>query len=414
VSRKNIIAGLDIGTQKICAIVGRLDQDGQPIVTGIGTAPSRGLKKGIVIDIDKTVASIKEAVDEAEQMSGTEIETVNVGIAGAHISSINSRGVVAVSSEERNNEITESDVGRAISSSRAISIPPEREMIHVLPREFIIDGCSGITDPVGMSGVRLEVETHIVTGAITSIENLIKSVQKLDLNVNELILEPIASSLAVLSYDEKELGVVLVDIGGGTTDIAIFQEGNILYSAVLPVGGDHITGDLAVGLRTPFSQAETLKKEYGYSAVSLVDNTEAVEVVSPSGNRTKDISKRELAEIIQPRAVEILELIKKEIEDSGFEGPVPGGIVLTGGVSQMKGLVDLAEGVLNHSVRIGFPEEIMGLSEKVKSPIFSTGVGLILHALESGNTNTTVASDKNLFEEIVDQAKKWIEDFFRL
>ena len=425
--QKKIITGLDIGTTKVCAIIAEIERDGLLEVIGIGTSPSFGLRKGIVVDIDQTVRSIQDAITKAERMAGVKIESAYVGIAGAHISSMNSRGVVAVTGPSR--EIKDSDIMRVVEAAQFINIPPDRQIIHVLPREFVIDGCRGIKDPLGMSGTRLEVETHIVTGSLTSIQNLMKSVQKAGINVNEdqIILEPLAASEAVLSDDERELGVVLIDIGGGTTDIAIFIDGNIAYTSVLPVGGDHVTNDIAVGLRCPVLRAEELKVRKGCAVSSLVSNEETVEVLAVSGKKNSEITRRYLCEIIEPRMYEIFSLVEKEIIKAGFEGLLPSGAVLTGGASLMEGNIELAGEILGMPVRIGTPERVHGLMDfigddvyrfrqevnEVSSAVFATAVGLLRYGANNVFFEEQSAPERSSkLEGFFGRLKGWFKDFF--
>lgn len=424
-TQKKILTGLDIGTAKVCAIIAELGRDGLLEVIGIGTSPSFGLRKGVVVDIDQTVRSILDATTKAERMAGIKIESAFVGIAGAHISSLNSRGVVAVTGPER--EITENDIRRVVEAAQFINIPPDRQVIHVLPREFVIDGCRGIKDPLGMSGTRLEVETHIVTGSITSIQNLIKSVQKAGIYVSDehIVLEPLAASEAVLTEDETELGVVLIDIGGGTTDIAIFQDGNIAHTSVLPVGGDHVTNDIAVGLRCPVLRAEEMKIRKGCAMSSMVAADEMMEVLTVSGKKNSEISRQFLCEIIEPRMAEIFALVKKEISKAGFEGLLPAGAVLTGGASLMEGNLELASEIIGVPTRLGTPERIHGLMDfisediyrfhhevnEVSSAVFATAVGLLRYGANHMFIEESGLENK-LMDGILDRFRGWFKDFF--
>lgn len=374
---KPIVAGLDVGTTKICAIIGELSSTGGIDIVGIGQSPSRGLRKGVVVNIDSTVEGIKKAVSEAEHMAGVEIDSVYAGVAGGHIKGVNSRGVIAV--QGRNKEVSKLDIDRAIAAARAIAIPPDREVIHVLPQAFVVDDQDGIREPLGMSGVRLEVEVHVVTGAITSVQNVIKSVNRAGLSVRDIVLEQLASSESVLMPDEKELGILLIDIGGGTTDVALFREGGIWYTSVLALGGDHITNDIAVGLRTPTAEAEELKRRFGCALTSLVHEEETVEVPSIGGRKPRVLSRQVLSEIIQPRVEEIFTLVAQEITRAGLEDAATGGVVVTGGSALMEGIPDLAEQVFDLPVRRGVPLGLGGLADVVSSPIYSTGVGLVLY-----------------------------------
>ncbi len=411
--RSEMIVGLDIGTTKVCTVIGEVAEDGLVDIIGVGISPSRGLSKGVVTNIDNTVRSIENSVAEAEHMAGVRIESVYVGIAGGHISSLNSRGIIAVS---RNNPtITEDDKRRAIEAAKAMAIPPDREVIHVIPREFIIDGQGGIQDPVGMAGIRLEVEVHIVTGSIPAVQNIENCVRKVGLEVEDLVLQPLACSEAIITSPEKELGVVLIDIGGGTTDIAIFLGGSIWHSAIIPIGGDHVTSDIAYGLRTPRVEAEKLKKLYGSALVSMVDNEQMIEVPYVGGEKSRPLPNRVLCEIIEPRMDEIFRMVQEEIKKSGYTGliPIPGGLVLTGGCSLMKGVAELASQRLNLTARIGKPENICGLVDIASNPIYSTAVGLVQYGVlnrhrQGGRTKRKGFSITGLFQRF----GRWLRNFF--
>jgi cell division protein FtsA len=403
-----LVVGLDIGTTKICAIVGEIQPDGVDIV-GIGTSPSRGLRKGVVINIESTVGSINRAIEESEMMAGCEIKSVYVGIAGGHIKGINSHGVVAV----KDKEVKQSDIRRVIDAARAVVIPLDREVIHILPREFIIDNQDGIKEPLGMSGVRLEAKVHMVTGACSSAQNLIKCANKTGLDVSDIVLQQLASSMAVLNEDEKDLGVALIDIGGGTTDIAIFSNGSIVHTAVLSLGGNQITNDIAVGLRTPAPEAEKLKIRHGCAMASLVDKDETIDVPSVGGRNTRVLSRQILCEIIEPRVEEIFSLIQREIQRSGYDDLLASGAVITGGSTIMEGMPELAEDVLGMPVRRGIPGKIGGLVDVVRSPIYATGVGLVLYGREHlDHKFFPIRPDKNLYTRIRQRMKGWIRDFF--
>src|SRR5215510_12831613 len=371
------VVGLDVGTTKICAVIGRPKPGGGLDVIGVGSAPSRGLRRGVVVNIDSTVEAIKQAVAEAEHMAGVEVAGVYAGIAGGHVRSLNSRGVVAISGRER--EVSALDVERAVDAARAINVPQDREIIHVLPQSFMVDDADGVREPLGMSGVRLEVECHIVTAAVTSVQNVVRSVNRAGLAVQDVVLEPIASAEAVLFPDEKELGVVLIDIGGGTTDMALFRDGAVWHTAVLPLGGDHITNDVAVGLRTPMSDAESLKRRHGCALTALVPAEETVDVPSVGGRKPRQLSRQVLSEIIQPRVEEVFTLVVRDLKRAGFEGAATAGVVVTGGSSIMHGVPELAEAVFDQTVRRGVPAEVGGLAKAVKSPVYSTAVGLALY-----------------------------------
>ena len=372
---KDLIVGLDIGTSKVVAIVCEITQDDKIEIVGIGSHPSRGLKKGVVVNIESTVQSIQRAVEEAELMAGCEIHSVFAGIAGSHIRSLNSHGIVAI----RDNEITASDVERVIDAARAVAIPADQKILHILPQEFIIDNQEGIKEPIGMSGVRLEAKVHMVTGAVSAAQNIIKCVRRCGLEVDDIILEQLASSLAVLTEDEKELGICLVDIGGGTTDIAVFTDGSIRHTAVIPIAGDQVTNDIAVALRTPTQNAEDIKKKYGCALTQLASRDDAIEVPSNGERPSRRLSRQMLAEVIEPRVEELYGLIQAELRRSGFEDLIGSGIVLTGGSSKMEGMIDLAEEVFHMPVRLGVPQYIGGLRGVVQNPVFATGVGLVLY-----------------------------------
>jgi cell division protein FtsA len=405
----NIIVGLDIGTTKVCAIVGEIKEGGRVDIIGIGSHPSRGLRKGVVVNIESTVESIKKAVEEAELMAGVEINAIYAGIAGGHIKSFNSRGVIAI----KDREISKNDIARVIDAAKAVAIPMDREVLHVLPQEFTIDDQDGIKEPLGMSGVRLEAEVHIVTGAVTSAQNIIKSCNRAGLDVLDIVLEPLASSYSALSADEKELGVAVIDIGGGTTDIAIFLEGGIWHTAVLAIGGNHLTNDIAVGLRTPAAEAEKIKKKYGCSLTNLVRDDETIEVPSVGGRPPRVLSRQVLSEIIEPRVEEIFGLVLKEIRKTGFDERIASGVVITGGTSIMDGMPESAEKVMELPARRGLPMNIGGLVDVVNSPMYATGVGLVLFgAQQAGSGKARSIGDGNLFSKVLGKMKGWMEGFF--
>ena len=407
--KENIVVGLDIGTTKICTIIGEITNDEINIV-GVGNSPSTGLSKGVVLNSENTVESIKKAVDDASRMAGVEVGTVYAGIAGGHIKGINSHGVIAVSGN--NKEVTQEDVDRVIDAAKAVAIPMDREVIHVIPQEFIVDNQDGIKDPVGMSGIRLEAEVHIVTAAVTSAQNIVKSVERAGYYVEDIVLQPLASSEAVLTQDEKDLGVILVDIGGGTTDIVIYSEGGIRHTAVLAIGGNFVTNDIAIGLRTPTAEAEELKKKYGCALSSLIGHEE-IKVAGVGGRADRAIPRRALAEVIQPRMEEIFELVGQEIRNNGFENKIAGGIVVTGGTAMMSGVSELAEKILSNSVRIGVPKGISGLVDVVSSPIYATGVGLVIYGAKNNpaERERRLTGD-NLFVKVFERMKEWFGEFF--
>lgn len=368
---------MDVGTTKICAVIAEQNPTVGIDVVGVGQAPSRGLRKGVVVNIEATVEAIKQAVAEAERMAGAEVSGVWAGIAGGHIRSLNSRGVVAISGKER--EVSPDDVERAIDAARAVNLPQDREIIHVLPQAFVVDDQDGIREPVGMSGVRLEVEVHIVTAAVTSVQNVIRAVNRAGLTVHDIVLEPLASAESVLYADEKELGVLLIDIGGGTTDLALFRDGVVWHTGILALGGDHITNDIAVGLRTPAADAEDLKRRYGCALTAQVPAEETIDVPSVGGRKPRQLSRQILSEIIQPRVEEIFTLVARDLSKAGLMDAATAGVVVTGGTAILEGVPELAEAVFDLPVRRGLPETVGGLAEAVKSPIYSTGVGLALY-----------------------------------
>ncbi len=405
--------GLDVGTTKICAVIAeRRPADGLAVI-GVGAAPSRGLRKGVVVNIDATVEAIRQAVAEAEQMAGAEVSGVYAGVAGGHIRSLNSRGVVAVSGRER--EVRPEDVERAVEAARALNLPQDREIIHVLPQSFVVDDQDGVRDPVGMSGVRLEVEVHVVTGAITSVQNVVRSVNRAGLAVHDIVLEPLASAEAVLHPDEKELGVLLIDIGGGTTDVALFRDGAVWHTAVLAVGGDHITNDIAVGLRTPAAEAEDLKRRYGCALTTLVASEETIDVPSVGGRKPRQLSRQILAEIIQPRVEEIFALVARDLSRAGLLEAATAGVVVTGGTAIMEGVPELAEAVFDLPVRRGVPEAVGGLADVVRSPIHATGVGLALYGARRQGPpggNGLALDERGLLGRLARQLAHWFGDLF--
>lgn len=404
----NLVVGLDIGTTKVCAIVGEAFEDGLSII-GIGSHPSRGLRKGVVVNIESTVDSIRKAIDEAELMANCEISAVYAGIAGGHIKSFNSHGMVAV----KDREITEYDVRRVIDAAQAVAIPMDREVIHSLPQEFIIDDQDGIREPIGMNGVRLEAKVHIVTGAVTSAQNIIKCANRAGLNVSDIVLEPLASSDAVLSDDEKELGVALLDIGGGTTDLALFSEGSMKHSYVLALGGDHITNDIAVGLRTPAADAERIKKKFGCAYSRICSVEDRIPVPSVGGRQPRELSRKILADIIEPRMEEIMALVRDEIVRLGLEKSFPAGIVLTGGTSLLEGVQELSEEVFEMPARLGTPENVGGLQDVVSNPMYATGVGLVIYGSRQARSNRFRIRDQgNIFDKVKTRMQEWFHDWF--
>jgi len=406
----DVIVGLDIGTTKVCAIIGRINEYEGVDIVGVGVAPSRGLRKGVVVNIESTVNSVATAIEKAELMAGIEVKSVFAGIAGGHIEGINSRGVVAVST--RNREISELEVERVIDAAKALALPMEREVIHVIPQEFVIDNQDGIKDPIGMNGVRLEAEVHIVTGAVASAQNIVKSVNRAGYTVNDIVLEPLASAMATLKDDEKELGVVLIDMGGGTTDVLIYLNGSIWHTNVLGMGGNHVTNDISIGLRTPVNAAEEIKRKWGVALSGLVEPDDIIEVPNVGGRNPSRMPRQILAEIVQPRMEEIFFLVKEELDKKDFKDLLAGGIVLTGGASQLEGCDKLAEDVFGMPVRIGTPAGVNGLVEEVTSPEFATGVGLVHYGVKVLPESYMENRGAGLFNNIKHRMSNWLGEFF--
>ena len=405
----NLIVGLDIGTTKICAIAVEGDDIEELNVVGVGTAKSEGLRKGVVVNIEKTVKAIKKAVEECELMCGTQIRSVYAGIAGHHIRGQNSRGMVTV---YHNRIVTDEDIRRVIDAAQVL-IPNDREILHILPQEFIVDDQDGVQNPLGMAAARLEVNVHIVTGSVTSAQNIIKCCNQSGLDVEDIVLEPLSSSQAVLSPDEQEVGVVLVDIGGGTTDVTIYSEGSIVHTAVLALGGNHLTHDIAIGLGAPLHEAEEIKHNFGVAMTSMVKEDEMIEVPSVGGRNNRTMKKRVLASIIEDRFREIFELIAHEIEKTHFHTLMASGVVITGGTCIMPGADQLASQVLNLPVRVGFPENITGLREMIYSPKYATSVGLVRYGITSNQGKLNFAGDDtNLFHKVSRRMKDWMQNFF--
>lgn len=404
----NLIVGLDIGTTKICAIVGEPSEDGINII-GIGSHPSKGLRKGVVVNIESTVAAIKRAVEEAELMAGCDITTVNASITGSHIKGINSRGIVAI----KEKEVRPTDLQRVIDAAQQVAIPVDREVLHVIPQEYIIDNQDGVRDPVGMSGVRLEAKVHIVTAAVSAAQNVIKCCNRAGLNVGEIILAPLATAEAVLGQDEKELGVAVVDIGGGTTDLAIFCNGSVMHTTVLPLGGNHLTNDVAVGLRTPANEAEKIKQRYGCVLTSLVSREETIEVPSVGGRNPRILSRQILSEILEPRMEEIFNLVRQEIARAGFEDRISAGIVIAGGCATLEGMPELAEQVFNLPVRRGMPREVGGLTDVVRNAMYAGGVGLVQLAAKSGASRDKVKGEAETgYSKVRSRVREWLSEIF--
>ncbi len=405
---KDLIVGLDIGTSKIVALVAEATPEGSLNIIGMGQSPSRGLKKGVVVNIEATVSAIQRALEEAELMANCKITHVYTGIAGSHIKAQNSSGMLPI----RDREVSQADVDRVIEIARALNIPADQQVLHVLPQEFIIDGQDGVREPLGMSGVRLEVKVHIVTGAVSAAQNIVKCVRRCGLEVKDLVLQPLASSYAVLNDDEKDLGVCIVDIGGGTTDIAVFTRGAIQHVAVIPIAGDQITNDIAMTLRTPTREAEDLKIQHGIALRQLADPKEMIEVPGIGERGPRMLSKQLLSEVIEPRVEELFSLVQAELRRSGFEEQISSGLVLTGGSSLMRGMVELAEEVFHMPVRIGVPEYIGGFSERVRNPRFATGVGLLLAGLEKHEIDEAARIQGASFKQILERMKTWFQQNF--
>ena len=405
---KNLIVGLDIGTSKIVTIVAELLPEGTLKVIGLGQHPSRGLKKGVVINIDSTMQAIQRSIEEAELMADCKIKTVYTGIAGSHIKSLNSHGMVKI----KDAEVSQMDVDRVVETARAVALPADQQILHILTQEFIIDGQDDVREPLGMSGMKLEVKVHIVTGAVAAAQNIVKCIKRCGLEVSDLILQPLASSIAVLTEDEKELGVCLVDIGGGTTDIAVFKNGSIRHTAVIAIAGDQITNDVAVAFRTPTQSAEDIKIKHGCALRQLADARETVEVPGVDGREARQLSIQTLAEVIEPRVVELYEIVLQELRRSGMEEMIASGIVITGGSAMMRGMLELGEEIFHMPVRLGMPRYVGGLSEVVSNPRYATGVGLILMGKQQLERHLTVQMESSSVGRIFDKMKSWFQGNF--
>ncbi len=407
-----IVVGMDIGTTKVCTVVAKINEIDELEILGVGLVPSKGLRKGVVINIDSTASSIAASVEKSEIQAGIEVKGVYIGISGGHVEGINSKGVIAVS--DKNKEIGEADVRRVIDAATAIVIPVDREVIHIIPQEFIVDDQDGIKDPIGMSGIRLEAVVNVITAAATSVNNIVKSVNKAGLETADIVLEPLASAQAILTEEEKELGVALVDIGGGTTDYVIFEEGSLRKTGIFSIGGNHITNDIAFGLKTPPLAAEEIKRKYGAAIADYVSGEDEIEVPGLGGRQPTFEKRKTLIDIIEPRIEEILSLVNSEIEKTGKKEFLAAGIVLTGGVALTPYIVDLAGEIFNLPVRIGRPLGIKGLKDIVDSPVFSTAVGLALYAKDNqpklGPTNSR--DDEKNFKSIIDRMRQWFNEFF--
>ncbi|MGB2832901.1 MAG: cell division protein FtsA [Methylotenera sp.] len=405
---KNLIVGLDIGTSKIVAIVAELQPEGSIKVIGLGQHISRGLKKGVVVNIESTMQSIQRALEEAELMADCKINNVYTGIAGSHIKSLNSHGMVKI----KDAEVSQMDVDRVIETARAIALPADQQILHILTQEFIIDGQEDVREPLGMSGMKLEVKVHIVTGAVAAAQNIVKCIKRCGIEVSDLILQPLASSLAVLTEDEKELGVCLVDIGGGTTDIAVFKQGAIRHTAVVPIAGDQMTNDVAVAFRTPTQSAEDIKIKHGCALRQLADPREIVEVPGVDGRDARQLSVQTLAEVLEPRIVELYELVLTELRRSGMEDMIASGIVITGGSAMMRGMVELGEEIFHMPVRMGLPRYVGGLSEVVSNPRYATGVGLVLMGKQQLERHLTGQMETSSIGRVLDKMKSWFQGNF--
>ncbi|MDG1944802.1 MAG: cell division protein FtsA [Halioglobus sp.] len=410
VQDKKLIVGLDIGTSKVVAIVGEIGLEGGIEIVGIGSNPSKGMKKGVVVNIESTVQSIQRAVEEAELMAGCQIHSVYVGIAGSHIRSLNSHGIVAI----KDKEVYSLDLERVIEAAQAVAIPADQKVLHILPQEYVIDNQEGIKEPLGMSGVRLEAKVHLVTCAVNAAQNIEKCIRRCGLDVEEIILEQLASSYAVLTDDERELGVCMVDIGGGTTDIAIFTEGSIRHTGVIPIAGDQVTNDIAMALRTPTQYAEEIKIKYACALTQLAGADDTIKVPSVGDRPPRDLSRQSLAEVVEPRYDELFTLIQAELRRSGFEDMVPAGIVLTGGTSKMEGVVELAEEIFHMPVRVGFPQTVMGLNDIVRNPIYATSVGLLQYGMQHRGDVGPVSAGKSgsASGSVWSRTRAWLQSNF--
>ncbi len=405
---RKLLIGLDIGTSKVVAIVGELSPENTLEVIGIGSHPSRGLKRGVVVNIESTVQSIQRAIEEAELMSGCEINTVYAGIAGSHVRSLNSHGIVAI----RDKEVSSGDIDRVIDAARAVAIPADQKVLHVLPQEFLIDSQEGIREPIGMSGVRLEAKVHLVTGAVSAAQNIVKCVQRCGLDVEDVVLEQLASSFSVLTEDEKELGICLVDMGGGTTDLAVFRGGAIQHTAVIPIAGDQVTNDIAISLRTPTQHAEEIKIKYACALSQLANLDETIEVPSVGDRLPRRLARQTLAEVVEARYEELFSLVRDELRRSGFEELIAAGLVLTGGSAKMEGAVELAEEIFHVPVRLGVPQYVEGLVDVVRNPIHATGVGLLIYGKEAVQAEPERATDRAGMPGMFQKMGKWFQGNF--
>jgi cell division protein FtsA len=405
--KNSIVVGLDIGTSKVCAVVGEMTERGVEII-GIGSHPSQGLRKGVVINIEATVNSLKQAIEEAGLMAGCEIHTVFTSISGGHIKGFNSHGIVAV----KNKEVAQRDLERVIDAAKAVAIPIDREVLHVLPQDYIIDDQDGIKEPLGMSGVRLEAKVHIVTGAVTSAQNIIKCCNRSGLNVAEIILAPLAAAETVLTEEERDLGVLLIDMGGGTTDFVLLHDGTVKHTAIIGIGGNHITNDIAAGLRTPFNDAERLKQLYGCAAARMVTEDERVQIPNIAGKGAGTVSRQILCEIIEPRLDEIFELVQKEIAKSGYENSLASGVVVTGGAMLLPGAIEMAERTFGLPVRLGVPAHVVGLLNVINNPVYAVAVGLVLHGMKRRERNVYRVREDKMLSKVKHRMSDWLSEFF--
>ena len=408
ITDKRMIVGLDIGTSKVVAVVGEVDVEGVIEVVGIGSHPSRGMKKGVVVDIESTVNAIQRAVEEAELMAGCQIHSVYVGIAGSHIRSMNSHGIVAI----KEGEVVQADVERVLDAAQAVAIPADQKVLHVLPQEYLIDNQGGIKEPLGMSGVRLEAKVHLVTCAVNAAQNIEKCIQRCGLEVDGIILEQLASSFSVITADERDLGVCIVDIGGGTSDIAIFTDGAIRHTGVIPIAGDQVTNDIAMALRTPTQHAEEIKIRYACALTQLAGADETIKVPSVGDRPPRDLSRQSLAEVVEPRYDELFTLIQAEIRRSGYEELIPAGVVLTGGTSKMEGAMELAEEIFHMPVRVGAPQYAQGLSDIIRNPIYATAVGLLIFGARDEQADAHFKEGRLSAAGFLDSVKEWFSRHF--
>jgi len=404
---KNLVVAIDIGTSKVVTLVGEVMEGNTINVVGFGSHPSQGLKRGVVVNIESTVQSIQRSVEDAELSAGCEIYAAYTGIAGSHIRSINSHGIVAI----RDREVTQGDVDRVIDAAKAVAIPADQKILHILPQEFIIDHQDSIREPIGMSGVRLEAKVHIITGAVSAAQNIVKCLKQCGLTANDIVLEQFASSQSILTEDEKELGVCMIDIGGGTTDIAIFTDGAIRHTAVIPIAGDQVTNDIAIALRTPARNAEDIKLKYACALQELADNNQMIDIPTLADRPVKHVSKRALAEVVEARYEELFSLVAAEIRRSGLEDFLAAGLVITGGASKVEGAIELAERVFKMPIRLGVPQCVMGAQEIVNNPIYATGIGLLIHGLEQKDNQQDELTQQG-FKSLLARMRNWFQGNF--